>query len=161
VHVVLPNQTTPALRLRHTLAEFYQYNGLYKQEAIQYELLLKEEGETVILLNNLAYVLQQDEQLDKALLRAKKALTMAPQSPQILDTLGWIEYESGDLPEAYKHLSEALRLAPKANVILLHLAQVQIALGQQKQAKKLLNKVSMPSSAQQAQQKAMLNKLKF
>jgi len=152
----LAKLTAPSARMRHAIAEFFQYNGLYKEAAAQYDILLKEQGETAASLNNLAYVLQQDKQLDKALLLAKKALVLVPESSQIMDTLGWIEYELGNLPDAYKYLSDALRLAPNANFIMLHLAQVQIALGQQQQARKLLKKLVQPSKDQMDQRQSLL-----
>jgi tetratricopeptide (TPR) repeat protein len=152
----LAKVTSPPALMRHTIAEFFQHNGLYKEAATQYDILLKEEGETAASLNNLAYVLQQDKQLDKALLLAKKALALVPESPQIMDTLGWIEYELGNLPEAYKYLSDALRLAPNVNVVMLHLAQVKIALGHQEQAKVLLKKLIQPSKAQIEQRQSLL-----
>ncbi|WP_339722139.1 XrtA/PEP-CTERM system TPR-repeat protein PrsT [uncultured Paraglaciecola sp.] len=152
----LAKMSSPPTRMRHTVAEFFQHNGLYKEAATQYDILLKEEGETPASLNNLAFVLQQDKQLDKALLLAKKALTLIPNSPQIMDTLGWIEYEMGNLPEAYKNLNEALRLAPNANSIMLHLAEVRIALGQQQQAKELLKKLVKPSKGQMEHRQSLL-----
>jgi len=95
--------------------------------------------------------------LDKALLLAKKALALVPESPQIMDTLGWIEYELGNLTEAYQYLSDALRIAPNANCIMLHLAQVNISLGQQ-QARELLKKLIQPSKGQMDQRQALLKK---
>ena len=40
----LAKLTSPPARMRHAIAEFFQYNGLYKEAATQYDLLLKEEG---------------------------------------------------------------------------------------------------------------------
>jgi len=155
----LAKLNNPSTLILHTVAEFHSHNGLYEDAAAVYSRLLDLEGKTAGTLNNLAYVLQKDKKLDRAVEFAKQAVVLAPNSPDILDTLGWIEYELGNLTEAYKHLTAALRLASNSNVIMLHLAQVQMALGYNTQAKILLNKLSKPTKDQQAKRRLLLDEI--
>jgi putative PEP-CTERM system TPR-repeat lipoprotein len=138
----------PTVFMRHTMAEFYSQNGYYKEASAQYKQLLEEQGDSVLVLNNLATAEQRAGNLDGAREYATKAVKLIPDNPTVLDTLGWIEYQSNNLDEAFKHLFMASRLSPESNGITLHLAAVQIALGQNQQAKKLLDGMSKLSSNQ-------------
>lgn len=149
-------QDKPSTRLRHSVGEFYLYNGLYQEAIKQYEKLLELEGESPASLNNFAYALLGVKQLDNARDMAQKALALSPNDPSILDTLGWIEFESGNGAEAFKHLTAAVKFAPKANVIMLHLAEVQISFGQKEQAKTLLRKLVKPTKTEATKRDALL-----
>jgi putative PEP-CTERM system TPR-repeat lipoprotein len=129
---------SPTVFMRHTMAEFYSHNSYFTRAATQYEKLLEEQGESVLVLNNLAMVEQRAGRLKVAKSYAARAVEIIPDNATILDTLGWIEYKLKNLDEAFKHLFMANKLSPDSNGITLHLAEVQVALGQTQQARKLL-----------------------
>jgi cellulose synthase operon protein C len=155
----LAKLSNPSVRSYHTVAEFYLYNGLYQEAAVLYGKIAELEGESAGTLNNLAFALQGAKNFDEARVAALKALELAPNMPNILDTLGWIEYESGNNAEAYKHLSNAVKLAPKDNGLILHLAEVQIAIGQKDQARALLKKLSNASKVDVAKRDKLLKSI--
>ena len=66
-----------------------------------YELLLAREPGNASAANNLAQVLlrQNDE---RALMMAERAVSLAPTSPDALDTLGWLRARSGALEGGVK-----------------------------------------------------------
>ena len=77
-------------------------------------------------LNNLAWLLRESN-AKRALKLAQQALTLAPDSPAVLDTLGTLALAAGQSDEALKHLREASRLSPETPEIRLHLARALLA----------------------------------
>ncbi|TXH79305.1 XrtA/PEP-CTERM system TPR-repeat protein PrsT [Thauera aminoaromatica] len=86
-----------------------------------YELLLAREPGNANAANNLAQVLlrQNDE---RALPMAERAVSLAPDNPDALDTLGWLRARSGALDVGVKTLREARQRAPESRDIRYHLA---------------------------------------
>lgn len=150
----------PTTFMRHTMAEFYLQNNYYTRAASQYEALLKQQGESVLVLNNLAYVEQKSGMLDSARKHALRAVEIIPDNPTVLDTLGWIEFELNNLDEAFKHLFMASKLSPESNGITLHLAEVQIALGQTQQAQKLLRNMKQLTQSEMATRETLYSKIR-
>ena len=75
------------------------------------------------LLNNAAAVKSKLGQHQEAIALGRRALTLAPTSPQIMDTLGWAIWESGAAPaEARALLTDARKAAPKNREIANHWA---------------------------------------
>ena len=59
-------------------------------------------------LNDLAYLLADyRHQPDEALKYAQKAVELAPDDPNLLDTLGWVLYQKGLYPSAIQYLERA------------------------------------------------------
>jgi tetratricopeptide (TPR) repeat protein len=72
--------------------------------------------------NNLAYLYAEEEQdLDKALSLAQKAMQLAPKHPDISDTIGWIHYKKGAYEEAVANLKDAVKGSPNNPTIRYHL----------------------------------------
>ncbi len=94
-------------------------------EAIELlEKLLKISPEDVTALNNIAW--SYNELGDKKALEfAKKAASLAPENPDVLDTYGWILYKQGNIEEAIKVLESAVKLSPNNSVIKAHLEEVK------------------------------------
>src|SRR5690606_30656222 len=79
---------------RMYLAEHYMKDGRAKEAAEHYEILVRYHPGNSVALNNLAwcYSLLNDQ---RAVQTAERALVLAPQSPEIMDTAGWVLVEAG------------------------------------------------------------------
>ncbi len=92
-----------------------------KAEAIEwYKKSLELSPNSVIPLNNLAW-LYYEKKDNQALPLAKRAASLAPKAPAVLDTYGWILVESGQLEEGISILEKALAFDPEAKDIKEHL----------------------------------------
>lgn len=140
------------------VADFYSFNKMYAKAAELYQSILQTNGENFALLNNIAYNRLQAGQIDEAKTAAKKALNLAPNTPEIIDTMGWVEFKSGNLDEAYRLISSALKLKPDSVDVNLHLAEVLIELNQDKNAREILNKLPLLTAAQQQTKQRLLDK---
>ncbi|MEM7689524.1 MAG: tetratricopeptide repeat protein [Pseudomonadota bacterium] len=94
-----------------------------KADAI-YAPLVTGAGRTdAVLLNNAAAVKSKLGKHKDAIALARRALALAPQSPQVLDTLGWALWQSGNNPsEARALLTKAAEAAPGNREIAEHWA---------------------------------------
>jgi tetratricopeptide (TPR) repeat protein len=107
--------------------------GLYES------LLEKMPKNNDVVLNNLAYMLaQNDQKLDKALEYAKKALELKPNEANYHDTYGYVLYKNGRNAEAVQSLTAAIQQyeaqgTPSAETYE-HLGMVQEALRDNKRA---------------------------
>jgi len=86
----------------------------------QFEQLLKLTPNHPVVMNNLAWLYQQQTD-PRALGMAEQAHKAAPADPIILDTLGWILVEQGKLDRAVPLLKQAAALAPANTDIRHHL----------------------------------------
>ncbi|MDX1817441.1 MAG: tetratricopeptide repeat protein [Marinobacter sp.] len=93
----------------------------------QYEEVLKRQPNNAKALNNLAWMLREDD-LEKAGEYAQKASKLEPKNPAILDTYGWILHLQGDHQNAQKYIEQALALAPGNADIEAHLDTVKQAM---------------------------------
>lgn len=91
----------------------------------QFEQLLKLAPDHAVVMNNLAWLYQQQKD-PRALGMAEQAHKAAPADPIILDTLGWILVGQGQLDRALPLLKQAAALAPANTDIRHHLG---IAMG--------------------------------
>ncbi len=86
--------------------------------------------------NALGYSLADRQmRLPEALTLIKKALTLAPQDPFILDSLGWVQFRMGQFKEALGTLQQAYALQSDPE-IAAHLGEVEWTLGDAAKAKK-------------------------
>ena len=93
------------------------------------------------VLNNLAWLLGQEDP-DKALVYAKRALAAAPEDPAVLDTLGSLLLEQEQVQEAVQLLERAAQATQHRQPIIgFHLAQSLIALGDLEEARKILQQL--------------------
>jgi len=98
--------------------------GRYSEAIPHMEALLELNPESVMHLNNLAWV-YQETQSPKALETATKAYELAPGNPNVLDTYGWILYKTGDRSGALEVLAKATELAPDNEAIAKHYNQAK------------------------------------
>ncbi|GAB3036286.1 XrtA/PEP-CTERM system TPR-repeat protein PrsT [Bowmanella dokdonensis] len=151
--------TNPSMEY-HTLAEFYTHNEMYDKAAQTYRQFLAKNPEHFLTLNNLAHVKLKQSDYPTALELARKAHSLAPQMPQVMDTLGWAYFKVGDLNQAQEYLTHAAsRLRNNADV-QMNLAAVLIAQGKKTEARSLLTSLSPDNESQQQRLRTLIESLK-
>jgi putative PEP-CTERM system TPR-repeat lipoprotein len=90
----------------------------------QFEQLQRLAPGNVVILNNLAWLYQQQKD-GRALSTAEQAYGIAPNNPVVLDTLGWILAGQGQRKRAEGLLKRAVQLAPDNAEFRRHLDAVQ------------------------------------
>ncbi|MEF9995669.1 MAG: PEP-CTERM system TPR-repeat protein PrsT [Burkholderiaceae bacterium] len=108
--------------MRMALAERDMAGGNLKAAAAQYKTVLGVQPDNVVVLNNLAWVSGElgDPQ---AIGYAERALKLAPQSPQVIDTLGGLLIKKGDLAQGLEYQARAVQLAPAAPSLRVNYAR--------------------------------------
>ena len=110
----------------------------YRSAAARYREVIALQPDNVAVLNNLAWVL--NEQKDPAALEfAEKAYAIAPDNPDVQDTYGWLLTNKGDVKRGVEILIRAVAAAPKATEPRLHLAKALIKSGDKVGAKRELD----------------------
>jgi tetratricopeptide (TPR) repeat protein len=130
------------LKLKPDLAEGHrglgqcqQDLGEVEQAAESYRRALAINGNDIISLNNLAWILAETRKdPDAALPLAARAAELAPQAAEVLDTLGWVHYRRGAYAEAEKILGRASERAPESAVVQYHLGATYAKLGRKEEA---------------------------
>ena len=111
------------LRPHELLAELSLLSGDQAGAAEQYKRIIAIQPTNTVALNNLAYdIAVREKKPAEAVAMARKALSLSPREPTIIDTVGWIEYLNGNTAEAAKLLVQAARGAPGNPEIRLHAA---------------------------------------
>lgn len=106
-----------------------------------YEKVLAESPESVVVLNNLAW-LSGELKDPKALGYAERAYRLAPKSAAVLDTYGMLLASSGDDRKAIDLMRQAVEVSPRSNGIRLNLAKVLLKSGDKTAARKELEQVA-------------------
>jgi len=108
----------------------------YLKKAIaQYESLLAELPDNISILNNLAYMLaENNEKLPKALEYIERAREALPDNPDLMDTHAYVLYKNGKFSEASDFLQSALQQYQTQKVdvtsdVYEHLGMVKEKLG--------------------------------
>jgi tetratricopeptide (TPR) repeat protein len=124
-----------------TLAYEETSDNNYLLKAIaDYESLLAKMPNNTSVLNNLAYLLaENDERLPEALQYAKRALDARPNDPSFMDTYGYVLYKSGDVSKAEELLVAAVQryeqdVAPIPPEVYEHLGVIKEKLGAKTEA---------------------------
>ena len=125
---------------RHHLAEFYLSTKRPSLALEHYEILLEADPKDSLALNNAALALEQLGDA-KSLEFARKAYSLKPDDPAIMDTLGILLVASGDLIRGIELLRRAVVLAPDIPVIRLHLAQAHARSGDTDRARRELTEL--------------------
>jgi tetratricopeptide (TPR) repeat protein len=109
-----------------------------------------------LVMNDLAWTLQEKGELDEAEALIREALKVMPKVGTAWDTLGMILYKRGQLPEAGQTFQKALALAPGNPSIQLHLAQWHEKSGDVKKAAEMADTLLMqPTGLSQADQETL------
>jgi Flp pilus assembly protein TadD len=108
------------------------------EEALgEYIAVIEIDGNNVVALNNgawYAHALSRPE----ALTYARRAVELAPDNSEVLDTLGWILVQQNRASEALESLAKATQLAPQDFEIRYHLGVAHAQLGQREAARATL-----------------------
>jgi Flp pilus assembly protein TadD len=106
----------------------------------EFETVLKQRSEDPVVLNNLAWMLQEDDPT-RALSLITLAAKVAPQSPNVMDTFGWIKLQRQDRQGALPLLRRAYELDETNGEIGYHFALALDAVGKRADAKTVLQSV--------------------
>jgi putative PEP-CTERM system TPR-repeat lipoprotein len=123
--------------VRGHLAQTYMQAGRNKQAIEQYEFILQKSPNSVPVLNNLAFLYQQ-EKSPRALPIAEQAYKLRPDVAESADTLGWILVEQGKVARGVEVLQKAAAAAPKDPEIGYHYAVALVKSGDKAKARKQL-----------------------
>ena len=124
--------------------EVNQYHlALGRRDAAKANLgkVLELQPDNWIALNDLAWLLYRDGDLDAAGRRAERALELSPTSPNVKDTLGVILLARNDTKRALQLIGEAARQAPDHPQIAYHWADALARNGERDDARKILERV--------------------
>lgn len=112
------------------------------EEAIQgYERVLKLDENNVMALNDIAWHMRTRNK-EQALLYAKRAFELEPESAGILDTLAMVYLENGKVAEALTVIGNAIEKAPGEPTLLYHQAIIMAADGDTRGALNVLDKLA-------------------
>lgn len=111
-----PNNLTAHL----ARANYLMQQGREPAAVEHYEAVIQRRYDTPLALNNLAWLLREDD-TGRALELSKRASELVPQNAAILDTHGWILHLAGQHQEAVTVLEQAHELAPDNEEIRQHL----------------------------------------
>jgi len=125
---------------RFDLASLHLRRGQLDQAAAGFREILSSQPDRPDVLNNLAWCLAEaGRDLDEAKTTAARALAIAPDMPNALDTFGWICFRRKEYDEASKALRRSLELRPDSAASRYHLGAVLAAQGKRAEAVAELN----------------------
>jgi tetratricopeptide (TPR) repeat protein len=140
------------VRARMALASQFTHAASIDQAIEQYQAVLALEPDNVGALNNLAWELRlKDPKAARA--HARRAVTLDPGDPRVLDTLAMVEHLAGDHREAQRHIARAIRASPDSPALLYHQAMIEAALGDNSAAIKILQKLLAANAAEFAERR--------
>jgi tetratricopeptide (TPR) repeat protein len=129
------------------LAMLLQNSGRASESVEIYQQILNQQPDNTVIMNNLAWVLCQEQNKNKeALELAERGLQINPDYIDLIDTRGMIYYKLEQYERAIHDFTQALDLypqtAPAKAATYLHMAKALIKLGQIDDAKANLEKAS-------------------
>ena len=122
----------------HYIAQVAIAKKNYGAAVQHYRVLLEMQPNSVVVLNNLAWLAGKTKD-PKAIEYAEKANRLAPNEPGIMDTLGTLLVDRGDTARGLELLQKAAAGAPDSTTVRLNLAKGLIKAGQRDAAKKELD----------------------
>jgi len=144
LHRIIDNDPNnlPAL---NTLAMLLQMMGRSAESVEFYQQVLKRAPDNVIAINNLAWIMCEEQgEYQQALQLTQKGLMIASQYIDLIDTRGVVYYRLGELDKAVKDFDTCIKLYPSVTpsgvTSRFHLARAFAKLGQTNKAVEHLNK---------------------
>jgi len=127
-------------RVHAVLAEYFLGQRSWRPAAAQLEAALQEEPQSVVALNNLAWIYSAigDPRAESL---AERAYQLEPQSGEVDDTLGWILANQHESARAVPLLAEAARRIPADPEIAYHYAYALIADGNPGEGRRILTRI--------------------
>lgn len=108
------------------LADFYLGSGRNSEAIVTYEELLKERPDSLVAMNNLAYLYTEGGvDLDRALELANWVARKLPDNGDVSDTLGWIYVVKGVYTQAEPYLQMAVDAKPDNPTVLYHMGMLR------------------------------------
>ncbi len=126
------------------------------------ELIHQSMPNNPIILNNIAWLLFQQDKHKEALDYAFKAHDIAPANVDIMDTYGWILAQIGDVVTGGRILEKAHRARPEDPSIFLHTAKIWFQRGKIIQAREAAKRIRrlFPKTQYETQAIDLLNQIK-
>ena len=98
----------------------------------RYEDVLALDSRAGVASNNLAWILaERGQDMDRALQLAQTAVSVAPESPEILDTLGWVYYKRNQPKQAIPYFRQCIEKSPAVAEYHYHLGLALLKSGDQ------------------------------
>ncbi len=124
-------------RLEYERATLLERAGRVEQSVKAFEQLLRQRPDDPTLLNALGYTLADHHlELSHAETLIRRALSVTPDSPEVLDSLGWVRLRRGDLRDALPSLQRAYLISHDPQ-IAAHLGEALWRSGEKTQARKV------------------------
>jgi tetratricopeptide (TPR) repeat protein len=132
-------KTPRSIEVLNKLAMLLQARGNSSKSAEFYERILDIEPNAVIAINNLAWIMCEEQgRYRQSLQFAQRGLKIAPQYIDLIDTRGLIYYRLGEYDKAVADFTRCVELYPKDSPSLIasyfHLGRALAALGQNDKA---------------------------
>jgi len=149
------------------LAQFYMYLGdtyhaLRRTEESDryYEKSLALQDSNAYVLNNYSYYLSlRNENLEKAEVMAKRAVTLEPENPSFQDTYGWVLFKLGRYEEAKTWVLKSIQSKEEpSGEVLEHYGDILYKLGDQRQAMDYWQKAKAKGQASELLDKKIAEK---
>jgi len=143
---------------RLALAEDLELEENPAGASVQYVAVLAQQPNNTHALNKLAWS-QRVENPVLALAAIRRALVVAPDQPDLLDTLAVIELQTGDYEGAQRSIQRALQGSPGNSRMRFHEAMIDAACGEKARAIATLEALTGPQSdsfPEQAEAKKLL-----
>ncbi|MFT6909411.1 MAG: putative PEP-CTERM system TPR-repeat lipoprotein [Oleiphilaceae bacterium] len=141
------------------IAELAIISNNYELASSQYIAILQVKPDNTRALNNLAYILIEQGNYQKALLYAKRAAELSPEYPAVLDTYGTTLFKTGQFDEAVKVFDKAYNFEKTDTQVALRYAEAMIAAKQTVKAEKILNEIISNDSDTQLQIQLLKSKI--
>jgi Tfp pilus assembly protein PilF len=116
------------IRVREKLAEVYRSGNRIGGAVYQYRKILKINPEHLIALNNLGWLLL-DEESEQALSYAEKAANLYPNSDAVMDTLAMTQLKNERVIEARRSIDRVLRMDSRNPEFRYHEVLIRLAEG--------------------------------
>ncbi|MBN2522331.1 MAG: hypothetical protein JXB24_03605, partial [Bacteroidales bacterium] len=125
------------------IAECYHKLGIYDSSWSYYDKALKLDEENILINNNYAYYLAEENvELKKALKMSEKTIKSEPENPTYLDTYAWILFKMNRIRKARKVIEKAIEYGGNDDPdILDHYGEILFRLGKYKESVTIWNRI--------------------
>jgi putative PEP-CTERM system TPR-repeat lipoprotein len=141
------------------IAELAVMTNDFDLAAKQYIAVLKIEPDNIRALNNLAYILIEQDNYQKALEYAKRAAELSPEYPAVLDTFGTTLFKTGQYNEAVKIFDKVYNFDKSNAEVALRYAEAMLEAKQTTKAERILKAIKSDESAIQSEIKRLRLKI--